>query len=227
MKNFLSQLRNDLSEIGSGVRPQLVIECGSNIAQEIIDLWLSVVVVVTVLYNFLPDLHTLLQCSSGISPAYNTGVNEAACQSSPVGLGWITVGLAVVAVLGLTMITLRSALLHVEVQETTPMKGKEIHDGLDEAVAKHVVPIVDDDDVPSIKVIDEERKGVNPVDDSKSTSIKEVLVEEDEGKDADFGMSYVGIEPTEKTLNEKSMVCDTDVAGDDITHLEKPPAQER
>jgi hypothetical protein len=205
VKDFLSQLRTDLSRIGSGVRPQLVIECGSNTAQAIIDLWLSVMVVVTVLYNFLPDLHTLLQCSSGISSAYNTGVNEAACQSSPVGLGWITVGLAVVAILGLAMISLRSALLRVEVQET-------IRDGLDEAVAKLAVPIVDVDDVPSINVIDEERKGVIPVDDSNPISIKEVLVE-DEGNDADFGMSSVGIESTEK-------------AGDNITHLGKPPAQE-
>ncbi len=73
------------------------------------------------------------------------------CCIEYIGLGWITVGLTVVAILGLAMISLRSALLRVEVQET-------IRDGLDEAVAKLAVPIVDVDDVPSIiKLMKRER----------------------------------------------------------------------
>jgi hypothetical protein len=202
VQNFLSQLRTDLSGISSDARPQLVMECGSNVAQAVIDLWLSVVVIVSIIYNFLPDLHTLLQCSTGISPAYEAGVNEAACRHSPVGLGWIMVGLGVVAILGLTLITLRSALLPVEAQGMIPVEGIEIAERFDEKNVTEPAASMDNNnnDMSSMNVIKVDITDVKQVDDDNSLPPAATSVEEMR-KNANVISSY-GIEPTDGNLDE-------------------------
>lgn len=201
VQNFLSQLRTDLSRISSDARPQLVMECGTNVGQAVIDLWLSVVVIVTIIYNFLPDLHTLLQCSTGISPAYEVGVNEAACRHSPVGLGWIMVGLGVVAILGLTLITLRSALLPVEAQGMIPVEGIEIAERLDEKNVTAPAVSMDNNNNDSLtKVINVDITDVKEVDDENSLPPATKSVEETR-KDTNL-ISSCGIEPTDENLDE-------------------------
>lgn len=202
-QNFLSLLRTDLSEIISDVRPQLVMECGSDIAQAVIDFWLSVVVTLTIIYNFLPNLHTLLQCSTGISPMYEAGVNEAACRHSPVGLGWIMVSLAVVAILGLTLITLRSALLPVEPQGIIPADGSGIVEQVDEKkITEPAVSKMDSDNVSLVKVIKDDGGNVKQVDNDNSLPPDAVAVAETK-KD-----SILVIEPTDGKVEERTALTE-------------------
>ena len=157
LESIVSKVSPVLSGLSNAVLQQVEKLCTSAGAQGLINLLVSIEMVLVVVAHSLPVGFRLLQCKTAISPAYDLGINSAACQHAPAGFGWIMVGLVFISIFGLSMITVRSALLPVEEQQKDALNDR----GVEQEVVATAVPVVDDGDAPMEATFVEQGKSEN------------------------------------------------------------------
>jgi len=202
LESIVSKVSPVLSGLSNAVLQQVDKLCTSEGAQGFINLLVSVEMVLVVVAQSLPVGFSLLQCKTAISPAYDLGINLAACQNAPAGFGWIMVGLVFISIFGLSMITVRSALLPVEVQQKDELNDA----GLDQEVAATAVPVVDDDDAPMEATFAEQGKDENIAYNS-DTPVEETVNEQETVGDAIVPPLESNDTVPEENTQPKTVMC--------------------